>query len=136
MKTKEEINILVSEKRYNELLAIEKVVKNKHIAIADDGKFWNGFTCLSESEAIDKITSINNSNGQELARTYIKLYAEEMVSDEIDTILKKLKVGGVFNFIKWKYGSKTYNISQQRETFLRYLIAQDKEIKVFYDSNK
>ena len=41
MKNKEEIKILVSEKRYNELIEIEKSVKNNIVLVADKDSVSN-----------------------------------------------------------------------------------------------
>lgn len=80
MKNKEEIKILVSEERYNELLEIEKIVKKNRVLVADNTDFSGSFTYMSESEAIENISEINKSNAKELYEKNKELFVEKSLT--------------------------------------------------------
>ena len=121
MGNKEEIKILISEKRYNELLEIEKIVKKNRVLVADNTDFSGSFTYMSESEAIENISKINKSNAMELYEKNKELFIEHGISGVMDIELKNLRSGNVFNFLRWKYWTNPYDVSADRERRLGYL---------------
>lgn len=131
MKNKEEIKILVSEDRYNELLEIEKIIKKNRVLVADNTEFSGSFTYMSESEAIENISKINMSNAKELYEKNKELFIEHGISGVMDIELKKLRSGNVFNFLRWKYGTEAYNASADREKRLGYLNNMDNSDVIF-----
>ena len=138
MKNKEEIKILVSEKRYNELIEIEKSVKNNIVLVADNTDFSGSFTYMSESEAIENISEINKSNAKELYKKNKELFIEHGISGMMDIELKNLRSGNVFNFLRWKYGTKPYDASADRERRLGYINNMDSTNSITfsgYDNN-
>lgn len=131
MKNKEEIKILVSEDRYNELLEIEKIVKKNRVLVADNTEFSGSFTYMSESEAIENISKINMSNAKELYEKNKELFVEKCLTETIDVELKNIRSGNIFNFIRWKYGTETYDVSADRKKRLGYLNNMDKSDVTF-----
>lgn len=134
MKNKEEIKILVSEERYNELLEIEKIVKKNRVLVADNTEFSGSFTYMSESEAIENISEINKSNAKELYEKNKELFIEHGISGVMDIELKNLRSGNIFNFLRWKYGTETYDVSADRKKRLMYLNNMDKSDVTFSES--
>ena len=45
----------------------------------------------------------------------------KLINGEIDINLKNLRSGNVFNFLRWKYGTKPYDASADRERRLGYI---------------
>ena len=125
MKNKEEIKILVSEKRYNELIEIEKSVKNNIVLVADNTDFSGSFTYMSESEAIENISEINKANAKELYEKNKELFIEHGINGVMDIDLKNLRRGNVFNFLRWKYGTEAYDASADRERRLGHINNMD-----------
>lgn len=136
MKNKEEIKILVSEKRYNELIEIEKSVKNNIVLVADNTDFSGSFTYMSESEAIENISEINKSNAMELYEKNKELFIEHGINGVMDIELKNLRSGNVFNFLRWKYGTEAYDASTDRSRRLMYLNNKDRSDVPFSDYDK
>ena len=134
MENKEEIKILVSEKRYNELLEIEKIVKKNRVLVADNTEFSGSFTYMSESEAIENISKINKSNAMELYEKNKELFIEHGINGVMDIELKKLRSGNIFNFLRWKYGTEAYDASADRERRLGYINNMDKSDVTFSES--
>lgn len=136
MKNKEEIKILVSEERYNELLEIEKIVKKNRVLVADNTEFSGSFTYMSESEAIENISEINKSNAMQLYEKNKELFIEHGINGVMDIELKNLRSGNVFNFLRWKYGAETYDVSADRTRRLGYLNNVDKSDVTLSESEK
>lgn len=134
MKNKEEIKILVSEKRYNELLEIEKIVKKNRVLVADNTEFSGSFTYMSESEAIENISKINMSNAKALYEKNKELFIEHGISGVMDIELKNLRSGNIFNFLRWKYGTEAYDVSADRKKRLGYLNNMDKSDVTFSEN--
>ena len=136
MKNKEEIKILVSEERYNELLEIEKIVKKNRVLVADNTEFSGSFTYMSESEAIENISKINKSNAKELYEKNKELFVEKCLTETIDIELKNIRSGDIFNFIRWKYWTNPYDVSKDRKKRLGYLNDMDKSDVTFSEYEK
>ena len=135
MKNKEEIKILVSEKRYNELLEFEKLVKKNIVLVADNTDFSGSFTYMSESEAIENISEINKSNAMELYEKNKELFIEHGINGVMDIELKNLRSGNVFNFLRWKYGTEAYDASADRERRLGYINNMDSTNSITFSGN-
>lgn len=125
MGNKEEIKILVSEKRYNELLEFEKLVKKNIVLVADNTDFSGSFTYITKSKAIENISEINKSNAMELYEKNKELFIEHGINGVMDIELKNLRSGNVFNFLRWKYGTEAYDASADRSRRLMCLNNKD-----------